>query len=178
VSGVRPTSRLVLVTGGARSGKSRFAEQRLGELAPGGPWRYVATAEALDDEMRARIAHHRARRGERWRTVEAPRALADAVRAPAEAGVLVDCVTLWLSNLMLGGAADDALLAAADEVAAAARQSGVPVVFVTNEVGGGIVPEHALARRFRDVAGWVNQRLAAACDEVFLVAAGLPLRLR
>ena len=172
------SSRLVLVTGGARSGKSRFAEQRLGELAPGGPWRYVATAEALDDEMRARIAHHRARRGERWRTVEAPRALADAVRAPAEAAVLVDCITLWLSNGMLDGAADDALLVAAGEVAAAARESGVPVVFVTNEVGGGIVPEHALARRFRDVAGWVNQRLAAACDEVFLVAAGLPLRLR
>jgi len=172
------SSRLVLVTGGARSGKSRFAEQRLGELAPGGPWRYVATAEALDDEMRARIAHHRARRGERWRTVEAPRALADAVRVPAEAAVLVDCITLWLSNGMLDGAADDALLAAAGEVAAAARESGVPVVFVTNEVGGGIVPEHALARRFRDVAGWVNQRLAAACDEVFLVAAGLPLRLR
>jgi len=178
VGGARMSSRLVLVTGGARSGKSRFAEQRLGELAPGGPWRYVATAEALDDEMRARIAHHRARRGERWRTVEAPRALADAVRAPAEAAVLVDCITLWLSNGMLDGAADDALLAAAGEVAAAARESGVPVVFVTNEVGGGIVPEHALARRFRDVAGWVNQRLAAACDEVFLVAAGLPLRLR
>ena len=171
-------SRLVLVTGGARSGKSRFAEQRLGELAPGGPWRYVATAEPLDDEMRARIAHHRARRGEAWRTSEAPRALAEALRAPTERGVLVDCITIWLSNRMLDGAADDALLAAADEVAAAARASAVPVVFVTNEVGAGIVPEHALARRFRDVAGWVNQRLAAACDEVFLVAAGLPLRLR
>jgi len=172
------SSRLVLVTGGARSGKSRFAERRLGELAPAGPWRYVATAEAIDDEMRARIAHHRARRGELWRTVEAPRALADALRAPAEAAVLVDCVTIWLSNLMLDGAADDALLAAADEAAAAARAAAVPVVFVTNEVGAGIVPENALARRFRDVAGWVNQRLASACDEVFLVAAGLPLRLR
>ena len=92
--------------------------------------------------------------------------------------MLVDCVTIWLSNLMLDGAADDALLAAADEAAAAARAAAVPVVFVTNEVGAGIVPENALARRFRDVAGWVNQRLASACDEVFLVAAGLPLRLR
>jgi adenosylcobinamide kinase / adenosylcobinamide-phosphate guanylyltransferase len=172
------SARLVLVTGGARSGKSRFAEQRLDQLAPGGPWRYVATAEALDDEMRARIAHHRARRGQAWRTVEAPRALADAVRAPAEAAVLVDCVTLWLSNLMLDGAGDEALLAAADELAVAARAAAVPVVLVTNEVGAGIVPEHALARRFRDVAGWVNQRLAAASDEVFLVAAGLPLKLR
>jgi adenosyl cobinamide kinase/adenosyl cobinamide phosphate guanylyltransferase len=172
------SGRLVLVTGGARSGKSRFAEERLTALAPGGPWRYVATAEALDDEMRARIAHHRARRGEPWRTVEAPRALADAVRAPVEAAVLVDCITIWLSNLMLDGASDDALLAAADELAAAARVAGVPVVFVTNEVGGGIVPIDPLARRFRDVAGWVNQRLASACDEVFLVAAGLPLKLR
>ncbi len=176
--GAASASRLVLITGGARSGKSRFGEQRLAELAPAGPWRYLATAEALDDEMRARIAHHRARRGDAWRTVEAPRALADALRATTEAAVLVDCVTLWLSNLVLDGAADDALLAAADAVAAAARAAAVPVVFVTNEVGGGIVPVDALARRFRDVAGWVNQRLAAACDEVFLVAAGLPLRLR
>ncbi|MCA1665222.1 MAG: bifunctional adenosylcobinamide kinase/adenosylcobinamide-phosphate guanylyltransferase, partial [Myxococcales bacterium] len=160
------------------------AEERLAALAPAGPWRYVATAEARDDEMGARIAHHRARRGEHWRTVEAPRALADALRVSAAtsagdaAAVLVDCITIWLSNLMLDGAGDDALLAAADEVAAAARAAGVPVVFVTNEVGAGIVPDNALARRFRDVAGSVNQRLARACDEVFLVAAGLPLRLR
>ena len=171
-------SRLVLVTGGARSGKSRFAEARLGELAPDGPWRYIATAEALDDEMRARIMHHRARRGETWRTVEAPRMLADALAASDEAGVLVDCITIWLSNLLLDGGSDEALLAATDAVAAAARAAARPVVFVTNEVGAGIVPEHALARRFRDLAGWVNQRLASACDEVFLVAAGLPLRLR
>ena len=171
-------SRLVLVTGGARSGKSRFAEERLAALAPAGPWRYLATAEALDDEMRARIAHHRSRRGDAWRTIEAPRALADALRARDDSAALVDCITIWLSNLMLDGATDDALLAAADEVAAAARAAAVPVVFVTNEVGAGIVPENALARRFRDVAGWVNQRLASACDEVFLVAAGLPLRLR
>jgi adenosylcobinamide kinase / adenosylcobinamide-phosphate guanylyltransferase len=172
------TAHLVLITGGARSGKSRFAEERIAALAPAGPWRYVATAEPLDDEMSARIAHHRARRGASWRTVEAPRALADAVRAPAEAAVLVDCITIWLSNLMLDGHSDEALLAAADELGAAARASAVPVVFVTNEVGGGIVPIEPLARRFRDLAGWVNQRLASACDEVFLVAAGLPLKLR
>jgi adenosylcobinamide kinase / adenosylcobinamide-phosphate guanylyltransferase len=100
------------------------------------------------------------------------------LRARDDSAVLVDCVTIWLSNLMLDGAGDDALLAAADDVAAAARAAAVPVVFVTNEVGAGIVPENALARRFRDVAGWVNQRLARACDEVFLVAAGLPLKLR
>lgn len=168
---------MVLVTGGARSGKSRFAEARLAELAPGGPWRYVATAEALDDEMRARIAHHRARRGERWRTVEAPRALAAALDGD-EAGVLVDCVTLWLTNLLLDGADDAALAAAVDEVAERARAAPRPVVVVTNEVGGGIVPDNALARRFRDVAGFANQRLAAAAAEVVLCACGLPLRLR
>lgn len=171
-------SRIVLVTGGARSGKSRFAEARLAELAPRGPWRYVATAEAGDDEMRARIARHRERRGRAFDTVEAPRDLAGALRGAGARGVLVDCVTLWLTNLILDGAGDEALWAAADAVAAAARRATVPVVLVTNEVGAGIVPENALARRFRDVAGVVNQRLAAASDEVFLVAAGVPLRLR
>jgi adenosylcobinamide kinase / adenosylcobinamide-phosphate guanylyltransferase len=171
-------SRIVVVTGGARSGKSRFAEARLAELAPRGPWRYVATAEARDDEMRARIERHRARRGHAFHTVEAPRDLVAAVRANDTRGVLVDCVTLWLTNLILDGASDEVLLAAADAVAAAARRATVPVIFVTNEVGAGIVPENDLARRFRDVAGLVNQRLAAAADEVFLVAAGLPLRLR
>ena len=171
-------TRIVLVTGGARSGKSRFAEQRLAQLAPRGPWRYVATAEARDDEMRARIAHHQARRKDAFVTVEAPRDLPAALRVVDERGVIIDCVTLWLTNLMLDGSDDDALLAAVDALAAAARRATVPIVIVTNEVGAGIVPENALARRFRDVAGFVNQRLAAAADEVFLVAAGLPLRLR
>jgi adenosylcobinamide kinase/adenosylcobinamide-phosphate guanylyltransferase len=177
----RAVSRVVLVTGGARSGKSRFAEARLAELAPAGPWLYVATAEARDDEMSARIARHQARRGDRWRTVEAPRALAGALAAAATAataGVLVDCITLWLTNLMLDGASDDELLGATAEVAERARASPSPVVLVTNEVGAGIVPDNALARRFRDVAGLANQRLAAAAAEVVLVACGLPLKLR
>lgn len=171
-------TRLVLVTGGARSGKSRFAEARVAELAPAGPWLYVATAEARDDEMRERIARHQARRGPRWSTREEPRDLAGALAAARAAAVLVDCVTLWLSNRMLDGDDDAALLAAADEVAAAARAAAAPVVLVTNEVGDGIVPDNALARRYRDVAGLVNQRLAAAADEVVLLACGLPLRLR
>jgi adenosylcobinamide kinase/adenosylcobinamide-phosphate guanylyltransferase len=170
-------SRVVLVTGGARSGKSRFAEARLGELAPP-RWRYVATAEAGDDEMRARIAHHRARRSDDFMTVEAPSDLVGALGGVGETGVLVDCVTLWLSNLVLDGKTDEAVLAATDDVAAAARAAGLPVVLVTNEVGAGIVPDNPLARRFRDLAGFVNQRLAAAADEVYLVAAGLPLKLK
>jgi adenosylcobinamide kinase/adenosylcobinamide-phosphate guanylyltransferase len=181
-------SHLVLVTGGARSGKSTFAEARLAELAPGGPWLYVATAEARDDEMRARIARHQSRRGSAWRTVEAPHDVAGAIAAigdaaaydPPIAGALVDCVTLWLSNRMLAADApsDDDILTATDALAAAARACAAPVILVTNEVGAGIVPEHPLGRRFRDLAGLTNQRLAACADEVVLVACGLPLRLR
>jgi adenosylcobinamide kinase / adenosylcobinamide-phosphate guanylyltransferase len=179
-------SRLVLVTGGARSGKSRFAEARVAELAPDGPWLYVATAEAGDDEMASRITRHRQRRGEHWRTVEAPRdvaaALATGFATPGEAvparAALLDCVTLWLSNRLFDGLDDDAILAEADALAAAARAAPGPVVCVTNEVGSGIVPDNPLARRYRDLAGWANQRLAAVADEVVLVASGLPLRLR
>jgi adenosylcobinamide kinase/adenosylcobinamide-phosphate guanylyltransferase len=172
-------SRLVLVTGGARSGKSRFAEARLAELAPSGLWLYVATAELRDDEMRARAALHQLRRGSAWRTREEPRRLAEALGDPGEArGILVDCITLWLTNLLLDDLADDAILVKCDEMAERARSTPVPVVLVTNEVGGGIVPDNALARRFRDVAGLVNQRLAQAANEVVLVTAGLPLRLR
>jgi adenosylcobinamide kinase/adenosylcobinamide-phosphate guanylyltransferase len=172
-------ARLLLVTGGARSGKSRFAETRV-QLAGPAPWVYLATAEALDDEMRARIAAHRARRGEGFRTVEAPRDPAAAIaRESVNAGaILVDCVTLWLSNRLGDGADDAQILDEADALAGAALGARAPVVMVTNEVGGGIVPEHPLARRFRDLAGFVNQRLAARADEVVLMACGLPVRLR
>ena len=172
-------SHLVLVTGGARSGKSRFAEARLAELAPSGPWLYVATAETRDDEMRARVALHRQRRGPQWRTHEAPRQLAAALSPSEDArGVLVDCITLWLTNLLLDALPEPAILVKCDEMADRARSMAVPVILVTNEVGGGIVPENALARRFRDLAGLANQRLAQAAHEVVLVTAGLPLRLR
>ena len=173
------SGRLVLVTGGARSGKSRFAEARLAELAPDGPWLYLATAEARDDEMRARIAEHQRRRGPAWRTREAPHALASALADLEDArGVLVDCITLWLTNRVLAGEPDEAILVKCDELADRARSTASPVILVTNEVGGGIVPDNALARRFRDLAGLANQRLARAADEVFLVTCGLPLRVR
>jgi len=167
-------ARLVLVTGGARSGKSAVAEARLRELAPDGPWLYVATAEALDEEMALRIARHRERRGGAWRTVEAPRDPAGALGDPA----LVDCLTLYLSNLVGDGLDDGRILDAVGALAAAAKRARGPVVIVTNEVGSGIVPEHPLARRFRDLAGLCNQRAAAAADEVWLVASGLPLKLK
>ncbi len=170
---------LTLVIGGARSGKSRHAEA-LVTAAPG-PWTYIATADAFDDEMAARIADHRARRHGPWTTLDAPLGLPDAIVAlPRDGGaVLVDCLTLWLSNLLL---ADRDLPAAARALVAAlethAARTSRPLVVVSNEVGLGIVPENALARRFRDAQGRLNQEVAAIADQVVLVAAGLPLRLK
>jgi len=165
---------LTLVLGGARSGKSRYAESL---IAARGARLYLATAEPGDAEMAARIAAHRARRGTGWTTVEAPLALVDALarHARADRPILVDCLTLWLSNLMLAGRDLEAEGRAL--VAALAGLAG-PVVLVANEVGYGIVPDNALARRFRDAAGQLNQAVAAACQRVVLVAAGLPLVLK
>jgi adenosylcobinamide kinase/adenosylcobinamide-phosphate guanylyltransferase len=160
---------LTLVLGGARSGKSRHAESLI--MAGPSPWVYVATAEPLDDEMTARIAAHRARRGTGWRAVEAPRDLAGALAGIRNA-VLVDCLTLWLSNLML---ADADIEAETARLEGALTNAAVPVVLVSNEVGFGIVPDNALARRFRDAQGRLNQRIAARADRVVLMVAGLPL---
>jgi adenosyl cobinamide kinase/adenosyl cobinamide phosphate guanylyltransferase len=163
-------AKVTLVLGGARSGKSRYAESLMSALPP--PWIYVATAEAGDAEMAERIAAHRARRGPQWRTIEAlsdlDRELADHRSEP----VLVDCLTLWLSKLSL----DDAALE--DEMARVEKSlllATAPKILVSNEVGGGIVPEHPLGRRFRDLQGILNQRVAALADRVVLMVAGLPL---
>jgi adenosyl cobinamide kinase/adenosyl cobinamide phosphate guanylyltransferase len=125
--------------------------------------------------MRARIAEHRARRGAAWTTLEAPLDLAGALAARETAPVLVDCLTLWLSNLMLGG---HDIEAATDALEAALRARAAPIVLVTNEVGFGIVPDNALARRFRDAAGRLNQRMAALCGRVILTVAGIPLTVK
>lgn len=164
--------KLTLVTGGARSGKSRLAERLV--RAAGLPLTYIATAEAWDDEMRARIAAHRQDRGGDWTTVEAPRDLTGALDG-AGGAVLIDCATLWLSNTLLAEADLEAEVAAL--LAALARHSG-PVVVVSNEVGWGIVPDNALARAFRDEQGRLNQRLAEGADLVVGVMAGLPLVLK
>jgi adenosylcobinamide kinase/adenosylcobinamide-phosphate guanylyltransferase len=165
---------LILVIGGARSGKSRHAERLIAEYPP--PWIYVATAEALDDEMRARIAAHRNRRDGRWHTIEAPHALAVAVRdAPVGQPLLLDCLTLWLSNRLLADAEIEAEMGVLAD-ALAARTAAT--IVVSNEVGLGIVPDNALARRFRDAAGAANQMLAARAERVDFIAAGLPLRLK
>jgi adenosyl cobinamide kinase/adenosyl cobinamide phosphate guanylyltransferase len=168
---------ITFVIGGARSGKSRYAESLLATLPPPWtpPWAYVATAEAGDDEMAARIEEHRTRRGGNWRTVEAPRELAAALEACAGMPVLVDCLTLWLSNLML---AEADIEAATARLEAALGAATAPVVLVANEVGLGIVPATPLGRRFRDAQGVLNQRIAARADKVVLMVAGLPLAVK
>ncbi len=166
-------AKLSLVLGGARSGKSRYAERLIAALPP--PWTYVATAVAGDAEMAARIAAHRARRGSSWRTIEAPRDLAAALKSCQTMPVLIDCLTLWLSNLMLAEADIDAEVAQFED---AVKAVAAPVVLVANEVGSGIVPDHALGRRFRDLQGLLNQRIAARADRVVLVVAGLPLAVK
>ncbi len=164
----------ILVTGGARSGKSAFAERLA--LGPGDLAIYIATAEAGDAEMATRIAAHRERRGGAWRTVEAPYDLAGALdESDGSTPRLVDCLTLWLSNLMLAGREWPE---EAERLVAAIGRQSAPLVLVTNEVGAGIVPENALARAFRDAAGELNQAVAAAADEVYLTVSGLPLRLK
>jgi adenosylcobinamide kinase / adenosylcobinamide-phosphate guanylyltransferase len=165
---------VILITGGARSGKSTRAEARAREL-PGRPV-YIATAEALDAEMRERIAKHRARRGNEWLERETPLQLVAALDETDGGGArLVDCLTLWLTNLMLADC--DWEKEASALVETLARQKS-PVVLVTNEVGLGIVPDNALARRFRDAAGILNQMIARAADEVEFVVAGIPMRVK
>ena len=143
------------------------------------PWVYIATAEAGDAEMQARIAHHQARRGEGWRTIEAPLDLCGALSKAPELGsaVLVDCLTLWLANLM-GAECDLEAEQTAMLATLASVSRELPVVLVSNEVGLGIVPDNALARSFRDAAGRLNQAVAAACDHAVFLAAGLPLILK
>jgi adenosylcobinamide kinase/adenosylcobinamide-phosphate guanylyltransferase len=171
---------VTLVLGGARSGKSRYAERLVEQAAASGT--YCATAEPGDDEMMARIAAHRARRheigrGSFWRTIEAPLELPSVIadKTAPDCPLLIDCLTLWLSNVLLSGKCIEAEAAA---VAAALREAAGPVVLVANEVGLGLVPETPLGRRFRDAAGRLNQEIAGLADRVVFVAAGLPLILK
>jgi adenosylcobinamide kinase/adenosylcobinamide-phosphate guanylyltransferase len=165
--------KLTFVIGGARSGKSRYGESVIATLPP--PWTYLATAEPLDTEMIERIAAHRARRGPQWCTIEAPRDLAAALARCETTPVLVDCLTLWLSNHMLADADIDLEMARLEGVLTAAK---TPIVLIANEVGSGIVPDHPLGRKFRDLQGLLNQRMAARAGRVVLVVAGLPLALK
>jgi adenosylcobinamide kinase / adenosylcobinamide-phosphate guanylyltransferase len=161
------------VLGGARSGKSRYAEQLLTAHAP--PWTYIATAQAFDEEMRVRIAEHRARRGNDWHTIEVPIDLAGALAGVPDRPVLVDCLTLWLSNLMLAG---ENIAARTEAVERLLPKRAAPLILVSNEVGLGIVPETPLGRAFRDCAGRLNQQIAARADKVVFMVAGLPMTVK
>lgn len=187
---------LALITGGARSGKSRFAEEYAARLGTSGT--YVATSQIYDEEMRERVNRHRRRREAGsfpWRTVEEPLALAELLPGLANDAdvILVDCLTLWLSNILLQAEKEqngipgngDGLEAAGrlaereiGRLADTLKGCGSHILLVTNEVGGGIVPEYPLGRLYRDLAGWMNQVIAAVCDQVFLVTAGIPLELK
>lgn len=165
---------IVLITGGARSGKSKYAEERAAGL--GAKLLYLATGEPGDEEMARRIAEHKKRRGERWMTVEEPlevgRALAE--RQGKVDCAVVDCLTLWVSNLLIQRGEESVAQATEDLIQGLSRLNS-HLFFVTNEVGLGIVPDNPLARQFRDLAGWVNQRIAEAAHEVVLMVAGVPV---
>lgn len=166
------SARLTLILGGARSGKSTFAESLMPTNAE---VVYIATAEARDDEMESRIAIHQERRGSSWKTVEAPLNLIDALNTLEQTPALLDCLTLWLSNLM---EADRDIDRETKRLTACLNEIPGPVVIVSNEVGQGIVPDNPLARRFRDHAGQLNQAVATVADQVYFVTAGIPTQLK
>ena len=164
----------ILVTGGARSGKSSFAEKRTKQL--GSSLVYIATSEIIDPEMEKRVAEHQARRGSEWQTLHAPLKLAEALSETDGKGpCLVDCLTIWLNNLIFH---NEDTIVATKELIKVLEQRSDPVVLVTNEVGSGIVPENALARRFRDEAGRMNQIISQVADEVYLSVSGIPLQIK
>lgn len=164
----------LLVTGGSRSGKTRYAQQRAEAM---GPHRiYLATAEALDDEMHDRIRRHRAERGAGWTTLEEPTEVIPLLRQPHV--LLFDCLTLWSSNLLMKHGAEADLSPWFEEFVEAVRLAPNPVILVTNEVGMGLVPETPLGRRFRDWSGWLSQRVAETADEVVLTVAGCALKVK
>lgn len=173
-------SRLVLITGGARSGKSRFA-LRLAERGNGGPRLFVATAVGCDADMRRRIARHRRERDARWATLEEPARLPE--RLPARhlspGGILLfDCLPTFVTNLLLSKKSHSSIRSKVRAVLRVCRRPGVTALFVSNEVGLGLVPDHPLGREFRDLLGTVNQEVARAADEVYLLVAGLPVRIK
>ena len=167
-----------LVLGGARSGKSRYAVEQAAQS--GRRVAFLATARALDGDMASRIARHRAERPAGWTTLEEPQDIVAACRRAAAAHdlVIVDCVTVWVANLMERGDDDTAVLAAADDLAKLQREHLLSLLIVSNEVGEGVHPSTELGRRFRDLLGFVNQRLASAADRVTLMVAGFPMTVK
>lgn len=171
---------VTLVLGGARSGKSRFAEQEADLWLtdhPNGERLYVATAQIYDDEMRTKVEQHKVQRGNNWRTIEEPENLTQVLAAEManDKFILVDCLTLWLSNLLLKEADTDEAI---EKLCSLLKDAKGEIVMVSNEVGQGIVPDNKLARQFRDIQGLANQRIARTAQKVILITAGLPLVLK
>ena len=177
--------KIILVTGGARSGKSSFAE-KLALKIGGGRAAYIATAQIFDDEMNFRVKLHRSRRGDNWTTFEAPFAAEEKILSAGKnfGAILFDCVTIYISNFLCAANLDDEkilcdeLRGLIEKLIDAAKNSDAVTIFVSNEVGAGIVPENKLARRFRDLSGIANQMLAANSDKVFLTVAGLAVDVK
>lgn len=172
------TSRIYFITGGARSGKSALAENLAGNL--GGERAYIATAQALDAEMAARIAKHRQSRGDAWDTYEEPLAVDELLEklSGRYAVILLDCLTLWLSNVMAHTDGDEAVFRKMNRLAAAVQACKGSRILVSNEVGLGIVPDNPLARKFRDMAGLLNQKMAGIAHEAYFTAAGIPMKIK
>ncbi len=172
-------NKLTFIIGGARSGKTAFALKLASQYK--GKKVYLATAEALDEEMRLRIERHREERGNDWLTIEEPHDVATMINSLAEQDakvILIDCLTLWLSNRILADRSDALIMDEAASLGRVMAEAGCPAIAISNEVGWGIVPENGLARRFRDLAGGVNQMMAKAASSVYFVAAGIPLKLK
>jgi adenosylcobinamide kinase/adenosylcobinamide-phosphate guanylyltransferase len=172
------TNKIFFITGGARSGKSAFAEKLAGDIP--GKRAYLATAQALDAEMVARIEHHRRRRGSAWDTFEEPLAITELLKklSGRYEVVLLDCLTLWLSNIMARTGNNDDISGRVDELTSCLRGFAGTCIIVSNEVGLGIVPDNPLARRFRDLAGMTNQKIARTADEAYFLAAGMPIKIK
>lgn len=170
-------NQFTFILGGARSGKTAFALASAEKLA--GVKTYVATGAAFDAEMTERIQRHKIERGSTWTTIEEPLDVVKAIAGINQSGVvLIDCVTLWLNNFIWKGLSDEAILEEVKRLAEFCPSCGKNVFAVSNEVGGGIVPEHPVARRFRDLSGAANSILAASADEVYLMTAGIPLKIK
>lgn len=170
--------KIIFITGAARSGKSQFA-LGLGQGYPGSK-AYLATAQALDEEMTERIRRHQMNRGPHWQTLEEPLRIAATVKTHGDRFglILIDCLTLWLSNALMAGWEEEALMAETERLLESARRSAASLILIGNEVGWGIVPENALARSFRDLSGRIHQRIAQEADEVYLLVCGIPQKIK
>jgi adenosylcobinamide kinase/adenosylcobinamide-phosphate guanylyltransferase len=170
--------RIIFITGGARSGKSRFAEELAQRFS--GPKAYLATAQALDEEMAERIRRHRENRSRDWQTLEEPIKVAGSIEEEGHRFnlILLDCLTLWVSNLMMAGWGETKILEEANRLLDSCRQAKGSLILVGNEVGMGIVPENAQARLFRDLSGFIQQKVAREADEVYFMVSGLPVKIK